>query len=219
MIMLSKRKRNDMPVALESFESIKRYWDAKNSVFVAKILPGEYYVTRHNEAILTVLGSCVSACISDRVNGIGGMNHFMLPQDNNASGVSLGHWHANDTSSSTRYGNFAMEHLINEILKHGGKKENLEIKVFGGGQIMREATDVGRRNIAFINDYINTEGLRLIAEDVADIFPRKVMYYPVSGRARVKKLKSLHTEKVVEREKSYMSNIAVEPAAGNIDLF
>jgi len=217
--MLNRRRKQDEPTALPGFESIKRYWDAKNTIYSAKILPGEYYVTRNdNEAIVTVLGSCVSACISDRINSVGGMNHFMLPQDNSGD-AGLGHWHANDTSSSTRYGNFAMEHLINEILKNGGKRENLELKVFGGGQIMNDAADIGQRNIAFINDYINTEALRLISEDVADIYPRKIMYYPLSGRARVKKLKSLHNSTVAERENTYMSSIKQEPEAGDVDLF
>jgi len=217
--MLNRRRKEDEPIALSGFEGIKRYWDAKNSIYSAKILPGEYYVTRNeNEAIVTVLGSCVSACISDRVHGVGGMNHFMLPQDNSDEG-SLGNWHANDTSSSTRYGNFAMEHLINEILKNGGKRENLELKVFGGGQIMSDAADIGQRNIAFINDYINTEALRLVSEDVADIYPRKVMYYPLSGRARVKKLKSLHNSTVAARENSYMSSLKQEPETGEVDLF
>ncbi len=217
-MMLAKRNTSILPPALANFKQIKRYWDVKNNISVAKILPGEYYVTRNDEAVVTVLGSCVSACISDRKNSVGGMNHFMLPVDNSDS-KQLGHWHATDTASSTRYGNFAMEHLINEILKNGGRKENLEIKIFGGGKIMREASDVGRRNIAFINDYINTEGLNLLAEDVAEIYPRKVMYFPLSGRARVKRLRSLHTEKVIAREKSYMKNITVEPEAGSIDLF
>ena len=217
--MLQSRRRDDIPDTLNGFEGIKRYWDAKNKVFAAKILPGEYYVTRNeNEAIVTVLGSCVSACISDRVNGVGGMNHFMLPKDN-SDDDGLGHWHANDTASSTRYGNFAMEHLINEILKNGGNRNNLELKVFGGGQIMQDAADIGQRNIAFINDYINTEALRLISEDVADIYPRKIMYYPISGRARVKKLKSLHNRTVAERESSYMSSLVKEPETGSAELF
>ncbi len=217
--MLSRRNERVPLEPLPGFEGIKRYWDEKHRVFAAKILPGEYYVTRHDEAIVTVLGSCVSACITDRVNGVGGMNHFMLPQDNSNASAPLGHWHANDTSSSTRYGNFAMEHLINAILKNGGRRENLELKIFGGGQIMREASDVGRRNIAFVNDYINTEGLKLLAEDVADIYPRKVMYFPPDGRAKVKKLKSLHNNSIVEREKSYMSSLRQQPESGGAELF
>ncbi len=214
-----KHQSVDLPIALNGFDAIKRFWDAKNDIFTAKILPGEYYVTRNDEAIITVLGSCVSACITDRVNGIGGMNHFMLPRDNNIPPTKLGHWHANDIAASTRYGNVAMEHLINDILKNGGCKENLEIKIFGGGQILNEATDVGRRNIAFINDYISTEGLKLISGDVADIYPRKVRYFLPEGRAQVKKLKSLHTDKVVEREKSYMNRLSVEAGAGSTELF
>jgi len=201
---------------LPGFSHINRYWDRTHGCYVAKILPGEFYVTPHDEAITTVLGSCVAACVRDPVNGIGGMNHFMLPED---SGDGRGGWHAADTSTAARYGNVAMEHLINEILKHGGLRRNLEVKVFGGGRIIPAMTDVGQRNIAFINDYIFTEGLRLVAEDVGETFPRKVLYYPLSGRARVKRLKSLHNDTLIQRERAYLQDLGQQPVAGDIELF
>lgn len=212
----AQKRRENLPPALIGFESINRYWDPVHESFVAKILPGEYYVTAQNEAIATVLGSCVSACIWDELNGIGGMNHFMLPHD---SGSGLGHWQSTDVAASTRYGNFAMEHLINTILKNGGERRNLQLKIFGGGRILSSMTDVGQRNIAFVNDYINTEGLRLIAEDVADIYPRKVLFYPATGRALVKKLRSMHNDTIVKRETEYMKELKSEPVQGDIELF
>ncbi|MDM8560868.1 hypothetical protein [Candidatus Parabeggiatoa sp. HSG14] len=116
-----------MPRALPGYEHIKRYWDHHNDSSIAKILPGEYYVTRHDEVLVTVVGSCVAACIHDNVSGIGGMNHFMLPHS------TLDKWEHTSVSTESRYGSFAMEYLINEILKYGGKRKNLEVKLFGGG--------------------------------------------------------------------------------------
>lgn len=176
--------------------------------------PGEYYVTKNDEGIYTTLGSCISACIRDRVSGIGGMNHFMLPASTGEGG-----WKDAGLSSSTRYGNFAMEHLINEILKNGGSRQNLEVKLFGGGRIIANMTDVGTRNIAFARDYIRIEGLKVTSEDVGDVFPRMVVYFPATGKVRVKRLRSLHNNTIVEQEKTYLNKIEKEPVSGDIELF
>ena len=109
------------PPALPGFNAINRYWDKVNNCFTAKILPGEFYVTTHHELITTVLGSCVSACIRDPIFGIGGMNHFMLPLEGDHSSTA---WKNAGNSASTRYGNVAMELLINNILKHGAERDN-----------------------------------------------------------------------------------------------
>ena len=201
--------------ALRGFSQISRKWDASHQVYAAKILPGEYYVTINDEAVFTVLGSCISACVRDKVFGIGGMNHFMLP----ASGGDTNAWHASDTSAATRYGNFAMEHLINDILKNGGRRENLEVKLFGGGKILENATTVGEQNINFALDYVKTEGLELLTQDMGDVYPRKVLYFPTSGRVRVKKLRSVHNNTVLERENSYLKSIKTAPVESDIELF
>ena len=205
---------DDFPAPLSGYEDIKRYWDNTTHKLTAKILPGEVYVTKDDEAIVTVLGSCVSACIRDKVFGIGGMNHFMLPiskETSNESQVGL----------ATRYGNFAMEKLINEILKHGGVRKNLEVKIFGGGRVLRNMNmlDIGQRNIQFVRNYIETEGLRLLAEDIGDNYPRKVQYFPLSGRVRMKKLRSMHNRTIIDREEDYMKKIAKEPDTTDIELF
>ncbi len=205
----------DLPRALAGFSHINRYWDKTVDGYAAKILPGEYYVTVEDEMIVTVLGSCVSACIRDTVFGIGGMNHFMLPVKDENGTTS----HIKLDSAATRYGNFAMEALINDILKNGGRREHLEIKVFGGGMILEHMTNIGKKNIAFVYDFIRTEGFQLAAEDVGDIYPRKVHYFPQSGRVRMKKLRSLHNRTVVERESSYMDSLETKPIEGEIDLF
>jgi len=203
---------HDQPQVLAGFEHIRRYWDRTQQCFAAKILPGEFYVTRFNEAVITTLGSCVSACIRDRVNAVGGMNHFMLPEAGNQSVV-----HAGDLTEAARYGSFAMEQLINEVLKAGGRRENLEIKLVGGGRVLANmSTDVGAKNIRFARDYVAREGFRVEGSDLGGKWPRRVIYFPASGKVRVKKLRS---QEVVSQEKAYQDQISHQPVQGDIELF
>jgi chemotaxis protein CheD len=203
-----------LPLALPGFEHIKRTWNDAYAAYSARLNPGEYYVTNNDEAIYTTLGSCISACIRDRVAGVGGMNHFMLP-----TSVDGGSWKEAGLSAATRYGNFAMEHLINGILKNGGLRQNLEVKIFGGGRIIANMTDVGMKNIAFVRDYIETECLHVVSEDVGDVFPRMVVYFPTTGKVRVKRLRSLHNNTIVEQESKYLYVIEKAPVSGDIELF
>jgi len=205
-----------LPKALPGFTGIRRYWDKDFQCYAAKILPGEYYVTSNREVIVTSLGSCISACVRDKVFGIGGMNHFMLPSNFSDNEDS---WRSRKDNLANRYGNFAMENLINDILKNGGMRENLEIKIFGGGKILAKMTDVGARNISFIEDYILTEKLKLMAKDVGSEFPRRVVYDPITGKARVKKLRSLSNNTIIERETRYLKNIQENAVTGGIELF
>ena len=202
------------PIA--GFDNIQRYWDPSNQIVTAKLLPGEYYVTNGDEMITTVLGSCVSACIRDAVSGVGGMNHFMLPETSRSRLHDRGE---SVVGNATRYGNFAMEHLINIILKNGGKRKNLEVKLFGGGKIIATLGDVGLRNIEFVLNYVDTEALKLVSHDLGDIYPRKVNYYPQTGKVRMKKIKDLHNETIILREKMYSSSIKDTPVEGSIELF
>lgn len=211
--LFKNQDEESMPLTLPGFEHINRYWDRTHNLCAAKILPGEYYVTKNNELVATVLGSCVSACIRDRVRGIGGMNHFLLPIQNEDS------WEGTNISASSRYGNYAMEHLINDILKYGGNRALLEVKIFGGGRILKHMTDIGNKNIAFVKEYIKIEGLKLIAENVGDIYPRKVLYHPQSGKVKMKKLLSLHNDTIITRETQYIDTLKEEPVESNIDLF
>lgn len=205
-----------MEKCFRGFQHINRYWDRTHDIFAAKILPGEYYVTSNNEAIVTVLGSCVSACVRDKVFGIGGMNHFMLPL-NKSTNISDN----SAMSNAGRYGNFAMEKMINDILKHGGSRENLEIKIFGGGRVLQnmQSLDIGNGNINFVREYIATEHLQLVGEDVGDVFARKVIYYPLTGKAKVKKLRQMHNNTVIERENSYLSSLEVKSTESDVELF
>lgn len=203
-------------LALPGFEHVRRAWNNNFECIAARIMPGELYVTRQDEGIYTTLGSCISACICDRVSGIGGMNHFMLP---NTDAKEEDAWRAASASAATRYGNFAMESLINEILRNGGERKNLEVKIFGGGRILQNMTDVGNRNISFVRDYLRTEGLKVLSEDVGDIYPRTVVYFPKTGKVRVKRLRSLHNNVIADQETIYIERIREKPVSGDIELF
>lgn len=188
------------------------YYDRTFDRDAAKILPGEYYFTCKDMLIVTVLGSCVAACIRDRTTGIGGMNHFMLPFGGDADGL---------LSASMRYGTYAMEVLINDVLKSGARRENLEAKVFGGGNVLTGFTtiNVGERNAQFVREYLKAENIRLQAEDLNDIHPRKVYFFPRSGKVLVKKLKQLNNNTLVNREQDYAQRLQTSRVGGAVELF
>jgi len=190
------------------------YYDRTFDCDAAKILPGEYYYTGKDMLIVTVLGSCVSACIRDRVKGLGGMNHFMLPDGGGGDGAS-------PVSASMRYGTHAMEILINDLLKAGARREHLEAKVFGGGAVLRgfSSMNVGERNAAFVTRFLKTERIPVMAEDLNDIYPRKVYFFPRTGKVLVKKLMQTQNETLAKRELDYASRLKVAPVGGAIDLF
>lgn len=188
------------------------YYDRTFDCDAAKILPGEYYYTGKDMLIVTVLGSCVSACIRDRTKGLGGMNHFMLPDGGDPG---------NPVSASMRYGTYAMEVLINDLLKAGARREHLEAKVFGGGAVLRgfSAMNVGERNAAFVINFLKTERIPVLAEDLNDIYPRKVYFFPRTGKVLVKKLMQTHNDTLAKRELDYASRLKVTPVSGAVDLF
>jgi chemotaxis protein CheD len=202
-----------MSFPLEEHFSTNVYYDRTFDCDAAKILPGEYYYTCKDMLIVTVLGSCVSACIRDRLTGIGGMNHFMLPDSGSDADSPV--------SASMRYGTYAMEVLINDLLKAGARRENLEAKVFGGGNVLRGfiAINVGERNAQFVRDYLRAENIRVVAEDLNDIHPRKVYFFPRSGKVLVKKLKQLNNNTLANREQDYASRLQTTPVSGDIELF
>ena len=189
------------------------YFDREHNAEAAKILPGEYYATAREMVLVTVLGSCVCACIRDKVSGIGGMNHFMLPESGQDRGNPLG--------ESARYGIYAMEILINQLLKMGAKRNNFEAKVFGGGSVLRGFTvaNVGERNAEFVLQFLKTEKIALAAQDLLDIYPRKVYYFPSTGLVRVKKLKQVHNDTIINRETAYKTRLHYSKLEGDVELF
>lgn len=199
---------------LEEEVSTTLYFDRTFDCNAAKISPGEYYFTDKDMVIVTVLGSCVSACIRDNVTGIGGMNHFMLPDGAGADKDS-------PVSESMRYGTYAMEVLINQLLKNGARRENLEAKIFGGGNVLKSFTtmNVGDRNASFVRKFLKEERIRITGEDLLDIYPRKVYYFPKTGKVLVKKLKNMHNDTLAKREEAYASKLKTSDVGGEIDLF
>jgi len=188
------------------------YFDSYFEMEAIKILPGEYYVTRHEKLIVTVLGSCVSACIHDKVRGIGGINHFMLPFDTSESQL---------IDSSIRYGSHALEVLLNQLYKLGARKENLQAKVFGGGNVLSapESHLIGERNADFLLSYLDAELIPVVSKSLLGPWPQKIYFFPASGRVLVKKLKRLNNTTIFDREADYFQRLLNIEVAGNIELF
>lgn len=206
---MALRSAAGAPKTLRGFEAVSRYWDSADGHWVAQVLPGEYYVTTHAEVIATVLGSCVSTCIRDPFARVGGMNHFMLPHDQRST----------PAEDALRYGCFALERLINELLKHGARRERLEIKAFGGGKVIRGMGDIGKSNIAFVRSYFETELLDIISEDLGGNWARRVRYYPEDGRVLIKRLDTREHEAVAEEEVRFNQRLSVRPVVGEVELF
>jgi chemotaxis protein CheD len=187
------------------------YFDRLFASPAVKVLPGEYYVTQRDMVLVTVLGSCVTACVRDVDSGIGGMNHFMLPEDGGRGVASV----------SARYGTFAMEVLINHLQKLGARRGRLEAKVFGGGAVLESlvSSKVGARNAEFVLDYLKTEKIPIVAKDLLDSYPRKVYFFPQSGQVMVRKLHRVHNDTLFTREKAYRSQLAETKVDGDIELF
>lgn len=190
----------------------RRIYDANNAIWMVKLFPGEYYVTRRpDEVLVTVLGSCVSACIRDPHAGIAGMNHFMLPQNESGS------W--GKDAQSTRFGNFAMEKLINELIKAGCARERLEVKVFGGGNVTESTNAIGSNNAEFVLRYLEAEGLRCAAQDLGGALPRRIHYFPANGRVVRRLLGTGETTAVAREESDYRNRLRVQKSSGDIELF
>lgn len=194
-----------------------RSFDAALGCWTTRVQPGEFYITvaHPEEAITTVLGSCVAACIRDPAAAIGGMNHFMLPEENPAG---RGDWRA-AVGLATRYGSYAMESLINGLLKLGARRERLEVKLFGGGQVLDVDMPVGQRNVEFAHQWLATEGLQVRAQDVGGTVPRRIVYYPASGAVKVRQLRALESREVLRSERRYLGDVEARPLVGEIELF
>jgi len=188
------------------------YFDAHFRNEAVKVLPGEFFVHDEDILITTTLGSCIAACLWDRERKVGGINHFMLPD-----GGGMG------SEASGRYGAFAMDQLIGELVKRGANRSTMEAKVFGGGAVIEgmSTINVGERNTRFVLEYLRTERISVVSKDVMDIYPRKVCYLPASGKAMVKRLAPAHVDALVAQDRLAQQKAAA-PAAGaggSVDLF
>jgi chemotaxis protein CheD len=181
-----------------------RYYDKQLARDVVKVPPGEYYATQEDLAMVTVLGSCVSACLYDSKRRIGGMNHFMLP----------------GAGDSARLGIYAMEVLINRMLRCGAERANLVAKVFGGANVLEgmETLNIGSRNAAFVLEFLAEERIPVVAQDLEDLYPRKVAFFPASGRVLMKRLSALRDETLQRRERDYLARLQ-RGASGEVEIF
>lgn len=186
------------------------YYDAHFRNEAVKVLPGEFFVFDEDILVMTTLGSCIAACVWDRERRVGGMNHFLLPD----GGVG--------SADSGRYGSFAMDLLIGELVKRGANRSTMEAKVFGGGAVVSgmSSMNVGERNTRFVLDYLRTERITVVSKDVMDIYARKVCFLPASGRAMVKRLASTNTEALAAQERQAAQRAAPSVGGGgSVDLF
>lgn len=213
----SPQPGQEMPKPLFGFEHVNRYWDRRMNLPAAKILPGECYVSASGEMIVTVLGSCIAACVRDVKLGIGGMNHFMLPVQTGEKGIQR----TDSVNPALCYGNWAMEFLINSILKLGGKRERLEIKLFGGGRVLAGMSniDVGKRNIDFVSHYLQQDGLAISAQDLGGDCPRKVLYFADTGSVKMRRMCRVANDTISKREKDYLDSMNRKPQSGDVELF
>ena len=212
-----RRTNKEKAQAGDYYGGPDRYYDQVNEVTVVKLYSGDFYATEiAGEMIMTILGSCVAACIRDPYVQVGGMNHFLLPGDVNMD------LRQNDTA--TRYGAFAMEKLINEVLKLGGRRERLEVKLFGGGNVINNSALIGEKNVNFVREYVKMEGLNVVAEDLGGTSPRRLHYYPDSGKVMMRALHRKDDLRIVEEESAYEQKITKEQSSesdsgSSVELF
>lgn len=183
-----------------------------DGLHAVRVLPGEAYVTpRADEMIVTILGSCVAACVRNPKTGFGGLNHFMLPESRS------GEW--NGVSAAMRYGNHAMEVLINEVMKSGCRRRDLEIKLFGGANLTSGPSPVGSANVAFVLDYLKTEGLQVASADLGGRYGRRIHYHPATGAVHRLRLGSAVNRRFADEEHSYKAQLARTRVEGDVELF
>lgn len=194
------------------YDAKDRYFDENQELVVVNVHSGNYYVTdQRGEMIVTILGSCVAACLRDPLTGIGGMNHFLVPgnYDNDLR-------HASDAA---RFGVYAMEQLINEILKKGGAKQRLEAKVFGGGNVTSSSAMIGTKNADFVREFLKREGITIASEHLGGTLPRRIHYYPDTGKVMMRLLKRKEDLRIIDEEQRYERTITTRPVEGDVDLF
>ena len=185
------------------------FYDAHFRSDAVKVLPGEHFVSEEDLLVMTTVGSCIAACLWDREKRVGGMNHFLLPDGGQGA-------------DSGRYGSYAMELLIGEMVKRGATRSTMEAKVFGGGAVISgmQSLNVGERNTEFVLDYLRTERITVVSKDVLDVYARKVCFLPASGKAMVKRLGSMNAEALAAQERSAARQVTPQAAnAGTVDLF
>ena len=197
-------------------QTLTRYFDGDFKLPAVKILPGQYYAAEEAGLIVTVLGSCVSACLWDPVRRIGGMNHFMLPGQGGVRPDTPGF----EAEEPARLGVYAMEVLINRMLKLGAERSRLTAKVFGGGSVLEgmEALNIGNQNGSFVLEFLREEGIPVAAQDLYDTCPRKVYFFSATGKVLVKRLRTLRNDTLQRRERDYLATLS-RAGSGEVEIF
>lgn len=201
--------KSETKAAFQQGQALK-YFDKHFQRTAMKINPGEYYATTEDEVIVTVLGSCVSACLLDPVGLVGGMNHFMLPEE--------GHGSVKDPFFAARYGVAAMELLINDLLRLGARKDRVVAKVFGAGRVMKGLSDVGARNAEFVRRFLSQENIPIWSEDLGSDYARKVYFFPHTGQVLQRRITDLNNNTLIVREHAFRDRIS-KSDSGDVELF
>jgi chemotaxis protein CheD len=190
---------------------VRCHIDGETGMVHVRISPGDYYVTAVDEMLVTILGSCVAVCMRDPVVGVGGMNHFLLAES------ASGDW--GGVSATTRYGNHAMETLIDDIIALGGVRSRFEVKVFGGAHVIDSSMAIGQNNVEFAERYLANEGMPIAASHVGGFHPRRIHYFPQTGKVQMLQLRRRTDEAVFKAEMEFKRRIAIKPVDGSVDLF
>lgn len=179
-----------------------RFYSHKLEKIVVKILAGEYFATQNGEVLYTVVGSCITTCIYDQKKKIAGMNHFLLP----------GMVRPDEMMSSEvgRYGMFAMELLIGELIKLGARREGLQAKLFGGGSVLKfrwNDGDITESNIRFAKKFLELEGIPTVKEDVGGNSGRMILFFSDSNRVLLKRFDPKKEQRFYQDEEAYKRKI------------
>jgi len=185
----------------------RRFLNPQDGCWHVQITQGETHVSNTGDEVLTtVLGSCIAACIRDPIAQVGGMNHFLLPEGDGRD------------RNAQRYGVNAMELLINGLLKRGASRQRLEAKIFGGANVLAGLSDVGSRNAAFAEKFLKDECIPVVGGDVRGNNPRRIQYWPLTGRARQLSMPASESIGVVERERATVRAAVQNKSEGGNDV-
>jgi chemotaxis protein CheD len=199
---------------LSSQRGSKEYWDQQIQSYVLPVSVGDFATTSRTDlAIVTLLGSCVAACLCDEEAGVGGLNHFLLPEEANQADSTA--------SKSMRYGVNAMEQLINALLGMGASRARLKAKLFGGASVVSQASNgkIGSRNGEFAERFLQKEGIPVLAKDLGGSFARRIYFLPFGNRIKVQKIRGDSVDSLGRQEEQLKSKISSTNVSGGIELF
>ncbi len=207
MTLARERHPDAMGFAVSDMQTALGDWKGP-AVWISQ---GNFYVTSRKElSLITVLGSCIAVCIRDPIAETGGLSHFLLPDSDPKE--------HHDPTTALLYGSYSIERLINAIISRGGRRDRLEVKVFGGANVISGNMNIGARNVDFVEHYFAKEKIPIKAADLRGTTPRKIRYFPATGRAFMSELSVDQTNQILRDENRESRKIS-SAGGGNIDLF